>query len=73
MSDLGDEYAKLLKTLRLGRRALKAERKLSGNSRQVLTKRMWDVILRKTKGRCHICGGEIDGTWQACARTQWRR
>jgi hypothetical protein len=23
-----------------------------------------DTILRKTGGRCHICGGKIEGAWQ---------
>src|SRR5690606_38746120 len=33
--------------------------------RMALSKSDREIILRKTNARCHICGGEIDGPWQA--------
>lgn len=37
------------------------------NKRRSLTKKQRDIIFLKTKGRCHICGGEIlaNEAWQA--------
>jgi 5-methylcytosine-specific restriction endonuclease McrA len=65
MTEAGKAYAKLLTALRGERRRAKARRKLLRSSRGVLSKVDREVILTKTNGRCHICGGEIDGTWQA--------
>ena len=65
MTEAGKAYAKLLTALRGERRRLKARRKLLRSSRGVLSKADREVILEKTNGRCHICGGEIDGTWHA--------
>lgn len=65
MIETGKAYAKLLTALRAERRRLKARRKLLRSSRMVLSKSDREVVFNKTNGRCHICGGEIDGTWQA--------
>ena len=65
MIDAGKAYAELLKVLRAERRRLKARRKMLRPHRMVLSKSDREIILRKTEARCHICGGEIDGPWQA--------
>jgi hypothetical protein len=61
----GKAYAELLIALRAERRGLKDQRKLLRSSRAALSKSDREIILRKTKSRCHICGGEIKGSWQA--------
>src|SRR5690606_35137813 len=65
MTDAGRAYAELLTSLRSERRRLKAQRKARSTPRIVLSKSEREVVLKKTAGRCHICGGAIDGTWQA--------
>ncbi|MGH8543053.1 MAG: HNH endonuclease [Gammaproteobacteria bacterium] len=65
MIDAGKAYAELLTALRTERRRLKARRKLLRPPRMALSKSDREIILKKTNTRCHICGGEIDGTWQA--------
>jgi 5-methylcytosine-specific restriction endonuclease McrA len=62
--DCPDDFAKRLQALRRTRRkkrlALKdvvARKRLSPKERA--------VIFSKTSGRCHICGGKIEGDWQA--------
>jgi hypothetical protein len=55
----------LLCTLRQERR----DRKLNNPNRHVprtaLTRSERAAVLAKTGKRCHICGGEINGSWQA--------
>jgi 5-methylcytosine-specific restriction endonuclease McrA len=36
-----------------------------GATRQRLTSSQRAVVLRKTAGKCHICGGTIDDSWHA--------
>lgn len=65
MTDAGKTYAEWLTKLRRERRELKADGKLRGAFRKALSKSERDVVLKKTAARCHICGGKIDGAWQA--------
>ena len=59
------ELAKALHGLRLVRRRSKRHHKINGRRRKTLTRSERDTVLRKTDGRCHICGGAINGKWQA--------
>lgn len=52
-----------LKKLRAIREKAKAENRRPRLKRLSPAER--EVVLSKTAGRCHICGGEIAGTWQA--------
>lgn len=36
-----------------------------GATRSKLTGKQREKILEKTDSRCHLCGGQIDGEWQA--------
>jgi hypothetical protein len=63
--DIGEAYATHLAALRQVRRSAKQAQKASGVSRRNLTKAERQVVLQKTGSRCHICGGLIDGPWQA--------
>ena len=49
--------------LRLMREAAKVQNRRMRGPR--LRKADRDAILAKTAGRCHICGGDIEGAWQA--------
>jgi hypothetical protein len=62
----GKAFAAELRSLRTALRSrVKANRAQRGR-RAVLTKRGRAEVLRKTGGRCHICGGLIDGDkWDA--------
>ena len=62
--DSGEEFAARLRSLRKDRRAKRLElrgkaarMRLSGADRR--------LVFAKTAGRCHICGGLIDGPWEA--------
>ena len=58
-----EEFVSRIQTLRQQRRAKKlvlrgkATRRSPANSKKAR-------ILQKTDGRCHICGGQIDGEWE---------
>ena len=54
-----------LHTLRLRRRRRNADRRLNPLQRPHLTAVARQVILRKTDGNCHICGGALEERWQA--------
>src|SRR5689334_20953073 len=58
-------FANRLKLLRLQR--IRGKISDSTKRRQTLSKGQRDLILRKTGGRCHICGGKIKRgeNWQA--------
>lgn len=60
-----EEFARHLKRLRAQREELKAGSKSSGRKRNALSSDERDAVLRKTDGRCHVCGGLIEGPWQA--------
>ena len=60
------ELARKLQSLKQKRR--KRKRKINDTDSKIrghLTPSDRDLILRKTGGRCHICGGKIKGNWQA--------
>jgi hypothetical protein len=59
-----EEFALYLKRLRAQREGLKAASKLPDRKRSTLSSDERDAILRKTDGRCHVCGGLIEGPWQ---------
>ena len=60
-----DVMAAYLKSLRKQREELKAAKKSASRRRKPLTPLERRQILRKTENRCHICGGQIDGAWEA--------
>ncbi len=59
-----EEFAKRLRALRRDRREQKLK---NGNkrTRKRLSQSDRAVLLEKTGGRCHICGGVITGAWEA--------
>ena len=60
-----DAFSDLLRSLKLQRYERKAAIKSNRPDRQALSMEERDEILAKTAGRCHICGGAIDGKWEA--------
>ena len=55
--------SRLLHRMRIKRRKLKLA---DGKQRRgSLTSKERDQVITKTGGRCHICGGVIEGLWQA--------
>ena len=62
----GADLPALIHELRVRRRDLKAESKLTNKPRAALTNAQRQQVLAKTEGRCHICGGIIaEATWHA--------
>ena len=59
------QFAKHLKALRSKRRKAVQDGKANGPGRARLTSAQRRSILSKTGARCHICGGKIEGKWQA--------
>jgi 5-methylcytosine-specific restriction endonuclease McrA len=59
------ELVVALRELRMKRRTLKRSVKADGRQRGHLTHKERERILQKTGNRCHLCGGQIDGAWQA--------
>ena len=60
-----DEFAAHLQQLRMQRLTRKQATAGAGHKRQTLTPRQRGLILQKTGGRCHICGGPIAADWVA--------
>ena len=60
-----DQFATYLATLRRKRRKRELEIRSRGPKRQSLTPSERQTIMKKTGGRCHICGEEIQGKWSA--------
>lgn len=60
-----EAFAEFLHELRLTRRRRKAELRGTIAPRQSLSPAEREEVFRKTAGRCHICGGTIDGQWHA--------
>lgn len=58
-----EEFVSRIQTLRQQRRATKVFRRGKATRRSP-TKSKKARIFQKTSGRCHICGGPIDGQWQ---------
>lgn len=61
----GEGLSALIDELRHRRRDIKANRKRTLGRRAALTSAQRKQVFAKTDGRCHICGGEIHGTWHA--------
>lgn len=58
-----NDFTRHLQLLRLARQLAKAGARKSPRRRLNQTDRA--QILRKTGGKCHICGGAVEGKWQA--------
>ena len=65
ISGVVDEFVQLLRSLRKARQQRKTALRAERLRRQTLSAHERAEIFRKTDGRCHICGGAIDGAWQA--------
>lgn len=59
------EFATHLQLLRQERRKRKFEIRAKGLKRRALTPKERQIVLSKTGGRCHICGGHIVDDWAA--------
>lgn len=59
------EFATHLATLRRKRRRRELWIRSHGQKRKSLTSSERQTIMKKTGGRCHICGEEIQGKWTA--------
>lgn len=60
-----EAFAEYLRELRREREDRKVTEKSLRKKRKALTRAERDQIYRKTGGRCHICGGKIEGQWEA--------
>lgn len=61
----GEGLTALIDELRHRRRDIKADIKETLGRRAALSKAQRGQVFAKTQGRCHICGGTIDGPWHA--------
>ena len=61
----GQQYSAFLTALHKARKASTTEEMIKNRKRQRLSARDRQHILSKTGSRCHICGGLIDGEWDA--------
>jgi len=59
------KFAAHLGALRKKRRSRELVVRSQGHKRQSLTPSERQAIMKKTGGRCHICGGEIERDWTA--------
>jgi 5-methylcytosine-specific restriction endonuclease McrA len=59
------ELSAYLRALSNSRGSLKKQTRLQRRQRKRLSSAERDTILEKTDGRCHLCGGPIDGAWEA--------
>jgi hypothetical protein len=59
------QLASHLRELRKDRRTRKLQMRAEGRRRQSLGSKGRRAVPSKTAGRCHICGGAIDGDWVA--------
>jgi predicted nucleic acid-binding protein len=60
-----DQFAELLRSLRVARQKCKESYRNSKRRRRSLSALQSAQIFQKTAGRCHICGGTVEGAWQA--------
>jgi hypothetical protein len=60
-----DQFAELLRSLRVTREKGKDRYRKIKQRRRSLSALQRAEIFQKTAGRCHICGGTIEGAWQA--------
>ena len=59
------KFAAHLRRLRRHRRNKRLKVRSQGRGRLSLTARQRQAVLAKTGKKCHICGGAIEGVWQA--------
>ena len=59
------EFSAHLGALRRKRRRREVRIRLLGRTRQSLKPSERQAIMKKTGGRCHICGGQIEADWTA--------
>jgi len=60
-----DQFAEVLRSLRVTREKGKDRHRKIKQRRRSLSALQRAEIFQKTAGRCHICGGTIEGAWQA--------
>ena len=60
-----EEFSGYLKELRSNREKEKKAIKSVGNKRQALSPAERETVLKKTGGKCHVCGGSIEDYWEA--------
>ena len=60
-----DQFAELLRSFRVTREKGKNRHRKIKQRRRSLSALQRAEIFQKTAGRCHICGGIIEGAWQA--------
>jgi 5-methylcytosine-specific restriction endonuclease McrA len=60
-----EQFAKHLQRLRAKRRSAMRKTEMKLIVRSGVTPAQRRIIFAKTGARCHICGGKIDGQWQA--------
>lgn len=65
MIEDGSQYCTFVAQLRKEREASKASHKAEGRKRKRLTAAERQQVFEKTEGRCHVCGGPIEGEWEA--------
>jgi len=61
----GQEYSAFLAAFHKARKESTSKERINNRKRQRLSARERQHILSKTGSRCHICGGIIDGEWDA--------
>ena len=60
-----EKYSAYLKEHREARGKMKAETKSQSRKRKALSSEEREIVLKKTERKCHVCGGPIDGYWDA--------
>ena len=65
LTNNADQFAELLRALHATRNQRQEAFKATKQTRQLLSATERKEIFAKTAGRCHICGGAIEGPWQA--------
>jgi 5-methylcytosine-specific restriction endonuclease McrA len=58
--DTPEQYSEFLREMQASRSSVEKRKE-----RQRLSPEERVLVLRKTDGRCHICGGAIEGNWDA--------
>lgn len=60
-----ERFSAYLKERRTTREKMKAETKSQLRKRKALSSEDREIVLKKTERKCHVCGGAIDGHWEA--------
>ena len=64
-TNTAEGFADLLRSLHASRSQRQQASRATKRTRQMLSAAERQRIFAKTAGRCHICGGAIEGEWQA--------